>query len=45
MGRGRNTEIGDFTLDPEVRKMLLQEVSDLLGKLGDRENIRKWTVH
>jgi hypothetical protein len=31
MARGRNTEIGDFAFDPEVRKVLLQEVSDVLG--------------
>jgi hypothetical protein len=37
----RDTEIGDLTFDPEVRKVVFQEVSDLPGKLGDRENIRK----
>jgi hypothetical protein len=45
MSRGRNTEIGDFAFHPKIRKVVFQEVSDLPGKLGDRENIRKWTIH
>jgi hypothetical protein len=45
MAGRRDTEIGNLALDPEVRKMVFQEASDLPGKLGDRENIGKLTIH
>jgi len=45
MAGRRDTEIGNLALDPEVRKMVFQEISNLPGKLGDRENIGKWTIH
>jgi len=36
MARRRDMEIRDFPFDPEVRKVVFEEVSDFLGKLGDR---------
>jgi len=39
MSGGRNTEIGNLTFNPEIGKLPLKQILDLLSKLGDREDI------
>jgi hypothetical protein len=45
MTRRRDTKVGDFALHPKVRKVVFQEISDLLRQFGNRENIGKRKIH